>query len=144
VSSTGSRARLEDDDLALCIPKWHAWLADRVGEVSQTRYVVHVRTLMPEGRPFYRSAFTSAAVAQWLASRVSLVRKRRPADKGSRRQKDPEPLPASGPTKRRYLAALRSFAMYLVEIGVLVTNPVRDVKAPSRIGHGARSSSCPT
>jgi hypothetical protein len=38
----GLRARLADDDLALRIPDWDAWLADRVGAVSKTRYVVHV------------------------------------------------------------------------------------------------------
>ena len=36
----------------------------------------------------------------------------------------------TGATKRKYLAAVRSFATYLLEVGVLTMNPVRDVQAP--------------
>ena len=36
----------------------------------------------------------------------------------------------TGSTKRKYLAAARSFAAYRVEMGVLRSNPVRDIQAP--------------
>jgi len=36
----------------------------------------------------------------------------------------------SGATKRKYLAAVQSFTRYLLEIGELVTNPIRDVSPP--------------
>jgi len=124
------RAKLDDVDLAVYVDGWQKWLTDRVGKVSRDRYLVHVRTLIPDGRAFPRSALTGPAVAQWLATRPSLTRKRRPAKKGSRRKEDPAPVPASGPTKRRYLAAVRNFTRYLVEIGVLAANPLRDVQAP--------------
>ncbi len=126
----GLRHRIDDVDLTLHIAGWQAWLRDRVGPTSRDRYLAHIATLMPDGKPFYRSGFTGPAVAQWLATRVTLVRKRRPAATGSRRREDPAPVPASGPTKRRYLAAVRSFARYLVEVGVLEANPLRDIQAP--------------
>jgi integrase len=83
-----------------------------------------------EGTPFQRSDFTAPVVSRWLHSRVTLTQKRRPSDAGSRRKKDPEPRSASGPTKRRYLAAAQSFSRYLCEVGVLASNPIRDVSAP--------------
>jgi site-specific recombinase XerC len=36
----------------------------------------------------------------------------------------------SASSKRKYLAAVQSFAAYLLELGVLSANPVRDVSAP--------------
>jgi integrase len=126
----GLRAQLTDVDLTTLIPDWQAWLVDRVGPDSRDHYLAHIRTLMPEGKRYWRSSFTGPAIAKWLAARKSLVRKRQRAEKGSRRQHDLPPTPASGPTKRRYLAAVRSFAKYLVEMGVLSTNPLRDVVAP--------------
>jgi len=126
----GLRARLADADLSEHIPGWLAWLADRVQPESVDHYRAHVRTLIPEGRPFSRSAFTAPAVAQWLATRTSLVAKRTRSATASRRRGDPPARPVTGSTKRRYFAAIQSFATYLVEIGVLATNPLRDVKAP--------------
>jgi len=86
----GLRARLIDPDLAVHILGWQGWLADRVGADCVDRYLTHVRTLITEGQPFPRSGFTVPAIAQWLAIRA-----------------------VSGPTKRRYLAAVQSFATYL-------------------------------
>ncbi|HLQ23575.1 MAG TPA: tyrosine-type recombinase/integrase, partial [Gemmatimonadales bacterium] len=102
------RGRRADVDLAAYVPGWTPWLADRVKPSTADSYLAHVRTLMPAEAPFYRSQFTAPAVAQWLATRPSL----------------------SGSTKRHYLAGLQRFAAYLVEIGMLPTNPLRDVTAP--------------
>lgn len=41
-------------------------------------------------------------------------------------------LDVSSGTRRGYLMALRSFVAYLVETGVLATNPIRDVSAPKK------------
>ncbi len=117
-------------NLAGEVAGWQAWLRDRVAPETATHYLAHLRALMPEGRPFWRSALTGPAVARWLATRTGLVQKRPRRAKGSRRRPDPEPRPVSASTKRRYLAAVQSFAAYLLEVGVLSTNPVRDVSAP--------------
>ncbi len=124
------RARLADEDLTVHIPVWRAWLTDQVRPQSADRYVAHLRTLMPEGRAFLRSDFTGPAVTKWLASRTALVQKRRPSSKQSRRRENPPPRPVSGSSKRKYLAAVRSFAAYLRELGILTVNPARDVSAP--------------
>jgi integrase len=127
----GLRTRLDDVDLTLHIAPWEVWIGDRVKSNTADHYVTHLRTLMPEGKPFLRSAFTAPAVARWLADRTALVQKRRPSTtQKPRRRADPQPRALSGSSKRRYLAAVRSFAAYLVEVGVLTTNPVRDVSAP--------------
>ena len=127
----GLRARLADVDLTVHIPSWTAWLADRVKASTADHYVTHLRTLMPNGAPFLRSAFTAPAVARWLAERTALTAKRKPSKtQKPRRTDDPPARALSGSSKRRYLAAVRSFAAYLVEIGVLAMNPVRDVSAP--------------
>ena len=126
----GLRARRVDVDLAGEVAGWQAWLRDRVAPETATHYLAHLRTLIPEGSAFWRSALTGPAVARWLATRTGLVQKRPKRTKGSRRRPDPEPRPVSASTKRRYLAAVQSFAAYLLEVGVLSTNPVRDVSAP--------------
>jgi len=126
----GLRARLTDVDLTTHIPGWTDWLADRVKSTTADHYLAHLWTLMPEGEPYWRSALTPPAVARWLATRRALTQKRRPSATASRRAADPPARPVSGSTKRRYLAAVQSFARYLVELQVLVTNPVRDVRPP--------------
>ncbi len=124
------RERLRDVDLEPHVARWALWLADRVRPDTIAHYQVQIRTLIPAGRAFPRSKFTGPIIAQWLAERTALVQKRRPALAGSRRRPDPAPRSVSGATKRKYLAAARSFASYLVQVGVLPTNPVRDVEAP--------------
>lgn len=56
--------------------------------------------------------------------------KRRRSPKASRRQPDPPARPVSASTKRRYLAAVQSFVSYLREMGILTTDPLRDLQAP--------------
>ena len=126
----GLRARLADVDLAAHVPGWEAWLTDRVKATTADHYRAHLRTLIPDGQPFWRSGLTAPAVARWLASRTALVAKRRRSPKASRRQPDPPARPVSASTKRRYLAAVQSFASYLREMGILTTNPLRDLQAP--------------
>ncbi len=103
----GLRARLTDVDLAGHVAAWLAWLTDRAKPDTAQHYALHLRTLIPEGQPFWRSQLTAPAVAKWLATR-----------------------PVSGGTKRKYLAAVQSFVRYLLEVGELASNPVRDVSPP--------------
>lgn len=120
----GLRERLRDVDLTPHVARWQAWLRDRVKADTAAHYAAHVRTLIPDGAPFLRSSFTAPAIAQWLASRTKLAQHR------GARSAAPTMAPASGSTKRKYLAAVQSFAGYLVQMGVLATNPTREVQAP--------------
>lgn len=87
--------------------------------------------IVPEYQPFGRSRFTAPAIASWLAARTRLVQKRRKSEgRPSRRKPDPTPRPVTGATRRKYLAAAASFGAYLREIGVITSNPARDVDAP--------------
>jgi integrase len=126
----GLRARLADQDLAGHIPAWRTWLADRVKAGTADLYVVHLRTLMPEGVLYLRSNFTGPAVARWLSARTTLAQKRKPGSTKSKRKDDRETRPASASTKRRYFAAVQSFVQYLIETGALTESPVRDVSPP--------------
>ena len=121
--------RLEPD-LRDHLESWRSWLADRVRNDTAEHYLAHVRTLIVTAAPFAVSSFTAPAIATWLASRTRLPQKRRPNATHSRRKEDAPARPVSGATRRKYLAAVQSFAGYLVEIGVLPTNVARDVKAP--------------
>ena len=127
----GLRAQLQDVDLEPHVAPWATWLRDRVAPDTAAHYLVHVRTLIPAGKSFGRSQLTAMTIARWLTTRTALVQKRRPTTTGiSRRRDDPAPRVLTGSSKRKYLAAVRSFANYLVATGVFATNPVRDVQAP--------------
>jgi integrase len=130
----GLRSRMADVDLTSHIKGWRAWLDDRTKPDTAQHYEAHLRTLMPDGKPFWRSQLTAPAVARWLVSRTSLVQKRERSLQISRRREDPTPRAVSGGTKRKYLAAVQSFARYLVEIGELSSNPLRDVSPPPAAG----------
>jgi len=126
----GLRARLADADLAIHVDAWQAWLTDRVSEDTRSRYLAQLRTLVAADKPYARSEFTAPNVARWLATRTSLPQKRKHAAKASSRVEDKPGRAISGATKRKYLAAMQSFATYLVEVGVLASNPIRGVQAP--------------
>jgi hypothetical protein len=113
----------------------------KVHLATAERYVAHVRTLIPERRPFPRSSFTAPAVAGWLAGRRAQVAKWRPPQTGSRRREDPPARPLSGSSKWKYLAAIQSFAKYLREIGVVTSNPAAELTAPRAAPPAATSSS---
>ena len=118
--------------------QWPQYFRDGSTILAATE--AHLRTLMPEGQPFWRSLLTAPAVARWLATRTALVQKRRPKVPTS------EPFntrTVSGGTKRKYLAAVQSFARYLVEIGELSSNPLRDGHPHLRLAPAGSSSSYP-
>ncbi len=104
----GLRARLTDIDVTGHIDGWQRWLGDRVAPDTAQHYLVYLTTLMPSGEPFWRSALSAPTVARWLAARAGV----------------------SAGTKRKYLAAVQSFAKYLLEVGVLAEHPLRDVSPP--------------
>ena len=126
----GLRARLQDADLGQHVAGWQAWLVDRVSADTRAHYSAHLATLIVPGTVYPRSRFTGPEVARWLATRAALPQKRKRAAKGSRRAKDAPGRPISGATRRKYLGAAQSFATYLVEMGALTANPLRDVQAP--------------
>ena len=139
----GLRARLADVDLEPQLAAWHGWLRDQVKPDTREHYLAHVRSLIPAGAPFFRSQLTKSAVATWLAQRTALVQKRKPSESSARRRRreDPAPRPVSAGTKLKYLAAVRSFVTYLLDVGLLETDPTagltRPKAAPPRCEHHA-------
>ena len=124
-------ARRREPNLDEHVALWKMWLSDRVKPDTREHYVAHLRTLIPEGAPFRVSQFTHAVIAQWLNTRTRLPQKRRPSTKYKSRRKPNAPaIPVTGSTKRKYLAAVQSFAKYLVQVGILQTNVARSVEAP--------------
>ncbi|HET7584655.1 MAG TPA: site-specific integrase [Gemmatimonadaceae bacterium] len=103
------RDQLSDLDIEPLIPSWRDAVRAKVGPHSDTpeQYEHHVRTLITAGERFPRSALTYARIVAWLAG-----------------------LRVADPTRRKYRAALSSFADYLMRCGLLEANPVRDVKPP--------------
>jgi hypothetical protein len=112
-------ATKNDVDLAEHIAAWQDTLRGKLREGSRMvdRYVAVVRTPMPEGQPFPRSALTTAAIAAWQASAPGV---RRRAKSGK-----------SMPIQRRL--ALSSFCSYLKVIEVLQRNPVKDVPGAEKL-----------
>lgn len=72
---------------------------------TSQKYVMQVRTMIPQGKRYGLSQFSRKAVSTHLAS-----------------------LKVSGPTRNRYRVALSQFARWLVEREYLDANPVRDVR----------------
>jgi integrase len=124
------RARRADVDLTTAIPGWKAWLVTQVKPDTAEHYVAHVRSLMPEGAPFLRSHLTKGAVAIWLTDRTALVQKRRPSTRHPLRKADPAPRQVTGSTKLKYLAAVRSFIRYLLDLGLLDSDPTAGLARP--------------
>jgi integrase len=93
-------------DLEPYVAKWHREkAASRKGAASADDYLRQVRELIPAGKPFPASRFTSQELRSWLRG-----------------------LDVSDPTRNRYKAALSSFAEFLVDERALERNPVRDVR----------------
>ena len=103
------RSRLADVDVEPLIVEWQGALRAKLGEDSETvsHYLTHVRSLIPAGVACSRAELTYRRIVAWLAE-----------------------LKVSDPTRRKYRAALMNFTEYLVRVGVLDTNPVREVKPP--------------
>jgi integrase len=110
---------LKDVDLSPLVSEW--------GRHADPKYVKQVRRLIPEGRRFPRSSFTTSKISAFLAGL-----------KDARAHQQKEKL-ASGSTRNRYHAALSEFAKWLVEREIIPTNVLRDVKRsrenPSKIVH---------
>jgi len=95
----------DDPDLEPYVGEWNGRGMSRRGRgASHAEYVRQVRSLIPEGAPFPRSAFTRAGISSWLAK-----------------------LEVADPTRNRYRAALNQFARWLIERDVLEINPVAAV-----------------
>jgi integrase len=105
---TELREGITDVDLEPQVAKWQRELARRKSPNADTRakYLHQVRTLIEEGKPFRRSAFTKQRIREWLSS-----------------------LDVGQPN--RYRAALSSFAEYLTFEDILPANPVLHVR-PAR------------
>lgn len=95
-----------DEDLAPYVAKWQKEMARvrRPRPETRAKYLTQIRTLIPEGKPFPRSKFSSKAIRTWLAG-------------------------LNVNATNRYRAAASSFAAYLVAEEVLPFNPVLQVKA---------------
>jgi integrase len=103
-------AKLSSADLSKHLDGWIAWVkAERRADVrTPDVYWQQVTTLIVA--PFPSSDLTKARVIAWLAGR----------DK------------ASSGTKRKYLYALKSFIRYLLDVGVLHTDPLAGLRAPKK------------
>lgn len=113
------KTTMKDVDLTKHIAAWQDTLREKLREGSRMvdRYVAIVRTLMPEGQPFLRSALTTAAIAAWQASAPTVAARAK-----------------SGQSMRiQRRLALSSFCNYLKIIDVLQRNPVKDVPGAGKL-----------
>lgn len=95
-----------DPNLEPYVARWQSELArlDKPNAQGRAKYLSQVRTLLPEGKPSPRSAFTKQRIRAWLEG-LGIAQ------------------------TNRHRAALSSFANYLVQEDVLATNPVLHVPA---------------
>lgn len=93
-----------DVNLEPLVAKWQKELERRKKPIASERakYLRQVRTLIPAGAVFRRSAFTAQCVMEWLDG-------------------------IDGQSNR-WRAALSSFAQYCVTVGAIPSNPVRAVR----------------
>lgn len=105
------RVRLDDVDLEPFVAKWerHLIAQDELAAGTIRTYVTHVRTLISEGREFWRSGFTEQRITDWLN------------DLDGRYGRD-----LSTSTKRRYYDSLRAFVKYIRKRAPLEVNPVKE------------------
>lgn len=101
------RQELQDADLSPLVPQWLSELGQRVSPDYLDHCRKHVSTLIRPGERFPASRLTPKACRDWLTG-----------------------LPVSPSTKRKYHAALSSFADYLVECEVISANPMHAVRRP--------------
>lgn len=120
------RAALDDVDLSPLVAEWRASLVQRKVRGADD-YVAQVRRLIPEGKPYLRSAFRRRSISAFLAGLRSTPHRT------NARIDDQEPVSAA--TFNRYRSALRQFGSWLVECEVLEHNPVVDVRG-AREGDG--------
>jgi integrase len=101
------REELADVDLEPHVAIWQERIAGNVAPDTVRHYRHFVRSLIPEGVPFWRSAFTADRLDAWLSA-----------------------YPGARNTRRKARAGMSQFCAYLVRAKVLKHNPVRDVEAP--------------
>ncbi len=102
------RAQLDDVNLNDHVDGWRTWVCGHADESTADTYVRQLRALIPDDKPFLRSAFTRVTIFTALYA-----------------------LAGSNSTKKRYAAAWSSFSRYLVEREVLESNPLRLITVPS-------------
>ncbi len=102
------RDRLSDVDLSPLVDEWLSAQKGRLSGDTIAHYKVHVRSLIPENKPFLRSALTFERLSHWLSQ-----------------------INQSSGTRRKYHAAMTGFCRYLRSRGVIRQSPMQDVKAPS-------------
>lgn len=102
------RDRLSDVDLSPLVEEWLSAQEGRLSADTIAHYKVHVRSLIPENKPFLRSALTFERLSDWLSK-----------------------INQSSGTRRKYHAAMTGFCRYLRARAVIRQSPMRDVKAPS-------------
>lgn len=90
-------ADLTSVDLEPLVAEWES-------EGAKPRYVLHVRALIPKGKPYPLSRFRRKAISKFLGG-----------------------LKFTGSTRNRYRVALSQFAKWLIERDVIESNIVRDV-----------------
>jgi integrase len=99
------RADATDVDTALYLDAWERWVIARGRSAGTAAKYRRQLELFWGQRPWLRSGWTPVGVSQRLDALAAHV---------------------TGSTANRYRAALSSFARYLVRVGVLASNPVRE------------------
>jgi integrase len=102
------RERLNDVDLSILVDAWLESLRESVKPDTIDHYEFHVRSLIPEGKEFPRTALSFERLTSWLNG-----------------------LTGKAGTRRKYHAAMSSFCQYLRLRRVLDANPMRDVRPPA-------------
>lgn len=105
-------ARLSAANLSEHLTAWIEWVRANRHEDVRTAdvYWQQVTTLVKPDEAFPASELTKARALAWLTSRSA----------------------TSSGTKRKYLYALKSFVRYLLDAGVLATDPLAGLKAPKK------------
>jgi hypothetical protein len=101
------RAQPDDVNLEPHVAVFLARYGQNVAADTIAHYAHVVRSLISEGVPFPRSAFTVDKLDSWLAA-----------------------YPAYHATRRKAHSAMSNFAKYLVRMRVLGANPMRSIDAP--------------
>ena len=102
------RDLLSDVDLSPLVDEWLNAQKGRLSPDTIAHYEVHVRSLIPENKPFLRSALTFERLSEWLSK-----------------------IERSSGTRRKYHAAMTGFCRYLRARAVIRHSPMQEVKAPS-------------
>lgn len=123
----GFLARLADLDLRPHLDGWESWARDRVNPATVERYRLYLDSLAPADGPWWRSTLTAEAAAEWLATRR---RAPRTGKRGVPKEIPASAPPVSGPTKRKYAAALASFVAYARQLHLLDVDPLADITLP--------------